>query len=183
MFFTLLACNAPVSTTIAITPTFMEQDVECGVRLNDDIITSTGKEVTTDPGTYIVTVGDDNLSGDGVPLCTSGNDSLVRPPLTVVLSEGEVAEVSAPTNLYIDGTWTCQNELGEQVTEEVRYLGGQFLSMPGVMLDMMVEGRTVRYNDSALSISGMLRSNSADFDLMNAAEDHWSIACERGSPL
>ena len=74
------------------------------------------------------------IAGD-VPLCESSRGALIRPPMTIVLSEGEAAQIEAPMNRYVSGLWTCRNDAGQSVTDVARYLGGQFLSMPGVMLD------------------------------------------------
>ncbi len=175
----MFGCNeAPGETTIAVTSTFLGSEVKCGVHMNDSVVVTSGTKIAVDPDTYTVTIGNTEVTGN-VSVCESDQGALVRPPLTIVISEGEEAVVEAAMNRYIDGTWTCSNEADETVTDVVRYLGGQFLSMPGVMLDMTVEGNRVTYKDDAITVTGTIEEERASFDLGNSADQRWTIACAK----
>ncbi|KKW30780.1 MAG: hypothetical protein UY72_C0003G0009 [Candidatus Uhrbacteria bacterium GW2011_GWD2_52_7] len=175
--FLMMGCGQGANTTsITVMSTYLGNEVTCDILMNEEIKASSGTEVEAEADTYIVKVGSTPIAGD-VPLCESSRGALIRPPMTIVLSEGEAAQIEAPMNRYVSGLWTCRNEAGQSVTDVARYLGGQFLSMPGVMLDMTVEGNNVTYEDDAVSVTGTIDEEYATFDLGNSANDSWRITC------
>lgn len=179
--FLMVACaEGQNGTSLTVTSTYLDSEVACGVHMNNKITTTSGVLVKAEPDTYTVTIGDTVIAGD-VPLCESNLvGALVRPPMTIVLSENEEARIEAPMNRYIDGVWTCRNDAGQSVTDMARYLGGQFLSMPGVMLDMTVKDNNVTYEDDTLTVTGTIEEEFASFDLVNSGNEEWRITCTRG---
>lgn len=183
LLLALAACGEATSSALAVMTPFEGEDVTCPVNLDGERIGESGDPFEAGEGAHTVTVGDlETTTEDGQPICTSSiYGKLVRPSTMIVIDEEKKGgTITARLNLFLDGTWTCQNSLGESVTDKVSFLGGQFLSMPGVMLDMPISGRTATYEDETVTIQGVLESEErATFDLENAGGDIWTMSCHK----
>jgi hypothetical protein len=149
----------------------------------------TDEEIEVKPGEYELTFGDPALASsasDDLPLHVASNGWLaVSPRVPLTVDDGDTQRPAAPPmNLFIQGTWTCEDDTGFVDSGSVSYKNGYLLTLPSVGSELEVTGMAIDFEDAERGIEthGAFISDSwLNLESTGSAAGDFTADCWAGS--